>query len=190
MGMVALCADQLEVAETAFRETISLCKKNGDMNSMLIARVYLSLTHRRQHKLLEVRADTDLLEQQLGESSSNPAYRGVVHANRAWLAYQSDDLEQARQFAHFALEIWQALENPYPLHSLALFMIFALAVQAENMDEALACAQAMLTPPQWKLTLEVESALLTALESDPAEKDLSLHLCREAVEKAKSAGYL
>lgn len=189
-GMVALCADQLEIADAAFRETISLCKKNGDMNSMLIAQVYLSLTHRRQHKLLEVRADTDLLEQQLGDTSHNPAYHGVVHANRAWLAYQSDDLEQARQFAHSALEIWQALENPYPLHYLALFMIFALAVQAENMDKALACAQAMLTPPQWKLTLEVESALLAALESDPADKNLSLRLCWDAVKVAKKAGYL
>jgi DNA-binding SARP family transcriptional activator len=189
-AMVALCANQLEVAEAAFREVISLCKQNGDVNSMLIARTYLSLTHRRQRKLQEVSADTDLLEQQLEQASHNPAYRGVVHANKAWLAYQSGELENTRQLAQSALVVWQRLENPYPLHSLALFLLFAIAVQEENTDEAFVCARAMLAPPQWRLTLEVESALHAALEVDPVDKDLSLHLCREAAEKAKQAGYL
>ncbi len=189
-AMVALCANQLEVAEAAFRETISLSKKNGDMNSMLIARTYLSLTHRRQRKLPDVRADTDLLELELEQASQNPAYRGVVHANRAWLEYQDGDFNSARKLAQSALEIWKKLENPYPLHSLALFLLFALAVQGENTDQAFACAQAMLAPPQWKLTFEVESALLAALESGSADKTPPLRLCREAVEVAKKAGYL
>jgi DNA-binding SARP family transcriptional activator len=189
-AMVALCANQLEVAEAAFREVISLCRQNGDMNSILIARTYLSLTHRRQRKLQEVIADTDLLEQKLEQASHNPAYRGVVQANRAWLAYQSDELENAQQLAQSALDVWRNLENPYPLHSLALFLLFAIAVQEENADEAFVCARAMLAPPQWKLTLEVESALLAALEADPTDRESSLRLCREAAEKAKQAGYL
>jgi tetratricopeptide (TPR) repeat protein len=189
-GIVTLCANQLDVAEAAFRETISLCKQNGDMNYMLIARTYLSITHRRQRKLQEVSADTNLLEQHLEQASHNPAYRGVVQANRAWLAYQSDELENARHLARSALDVWQNLENPYPLHSLALFLLFAIAIREEKMDEAFTCARAMLAPPEWKLTLEVESALLSALEADPADKDLSLRLCREAVDLAKAAGYL
>jgi tetratricopeptide (TPR) repeat protein len=189
-GIVALCANQLDVAEAAFRETISLCKQNGDMNSMLIARTYLSITHRRQRKLPEVRTDTDLLEQELEKASHNPAYRGVVHANRAWLAYQDGDFHSAQKLAQSALKVWQKLENPYPLHSLASFLIFALAVQEQNMDEAFTCAHAMLAPPEWKLTLKVESALLATLEANPADKDLSLRLCREVVELAKAAGYL
>ena len=118
---------------------------------------------------------------------NNPAYRGVVHANKDWLAYQSGELENTRQLAQSALVVWQRLENPYPLHSLALFLLFAIAVQEENTDEAFVCARAMLAPPQWRLTLEVESALLAALEVDPVDKDLSLPLCCEAVEKAKTS---
>lgn len=189
-AMVAMCADQLDVAEAAFREAISLCKKNGDMNSMLVARTYLSITHRRQRKLQEVRADTDLLEEQLEQTSPNPSYRGVVNANRAWLAYQEGDFDLARTLAQSALEIWKKLENPYPFHSLAFFLLFALAVLEENTDEALTCAEAMLAPPEWKLTLEVESALLAVLETDLADKELCLRRCREAVEVAKKAGYL
>lgn len=189
-AMVALCAGRLDVAEAAFRETISLCKNNGDINSMLIARTYLSIAHRRQQKLQEVRTDTDVLDQQLGQASNNPAYRGVVDANRAWLAYQSGDFESTRNLAQSALEIWKKLENPYPLHSLAFFLLFALAVQDGNTEEARACATAMLAPPEWKLTLEVESAILAALEVDLADKDLFLTRCRDAVAKAKEAGYL
>lgn len=189
-AMVAMCANQLAVAEAAYREVIILCKTNGDINSMLIARTYLSLTHRRQHKLQEVRMDTDLLEKRLDQASHNPAYRGVVYANRGWLAFQSGDLETAWQLAQSALEVWKKLENPYPLHSLALFLLFAIAIQEENIDEAFACAQAMLAPPEWKLTLEVEATLLAALEVDPSNKELFLARCRDAVAKAKEAGYL
>ncbi|MEO7839631.1 MAG: BTAD domain-containing putative transcriptional regulator [Anaerolineales bacterium] len=189
-GMVAMCADQLDLAEAAYREAISLCKKNGDLNSMLIARVYLSLTHRRQRKPDEVLIDTQLLEEQLRQVSQHPVYLGVVDANRAWLAYFEGGLNQARQFAQSALEIWQALENPYPFHSLALFMIFAIAVQEENMEEAFACAHDMLAPPQWRLTPDVESALLAAMEVDPLNKKLALSRFRKTVEKAKAVGYL
>ncbi len=114
----------------------------------------------------------------------------MVNANRAWLSFQLGDLEHARAQAQSALEIWQGLENPYPLHSLALFLLFAIAVQEENPDEAFACAQAMLTPPEWKLTLDVESALLAALEADPGDRALCLRLCMDVVEVAKKAGYL
>jgi tetratricopeptide (TPR) repeat protein len=189
-GMVAMCAERLDVAEAAYRETISLCKKNGDLNSMLIARTYLSLTHRRQHKVQEVRTDTEMLEQQLHQVSHNPAYRGVVHANRAWLAYQEGDLDQARRFAQSALDIWTSLENPYILYFLALFVLFAIAVQEENTDEALACAQAMLAPPQWRLTSEVESTLHSTLEAGSKNKRQFLDQCKKTIDAAKQAGYL
>ena len=189
-AMVAMCAGQLELAESAYREAISLAKKNGDQNSISIARAYLSITHRRQRKVDEARTDTDALEEHLKTVSDNPAYRGVISANRAWLAYLAGDFKQACQLAQSALDIWVPLKNPYPFYCLALFVIFAIAIQDENMDETLACAQAMLAPPQWKLTLEVESALQAVLEADPANRALILRLGHQAVEVAKQAGYL
>jgi DNA-binding SARP family transcriptional activator/tetratricopeptide (TPR) repeat protein len=190
LGMVALHADQLDIAEAAFREAISLCKMNGDLNSMLIGWVYLSATHRRQHKPREVRTDTVAFQELLLTISDNPVYRGVAHANYAWLAYDEGKFEQAQQSAQAALELWRSLENPYAMHWMALIILLAINVRQEKLGEAIACIKTMLTPPQMKLTLEVETALLSILEVDPSNPSLIFNLCREAVEKAMEAGYL
>lgn len=190
LGMVALHADQLDTAEAAFREAILLCRMNGDLNSMLIGWVYLSITHRRQNKYHEVHADTDSFQKLMQTISDNPVYRGVAHSNHAWLAYIEGKLEQAQQSAQAALELWHSLENPYAMHWMALFILLAIALREENLEEAIACVKAMLTPLQMRFVPEVETTLLSILEVDPSNPNLIFSLCRDAVEKAQSAGYL
>lgn len=189
-GMVAMCAGQVEVAESAYREALSLCKKNGDINSMLIARVYLSQVHRRQHKPQDVRADTDLLEEQLAQVSPNPAYRGVALSNRAWLVYQDGNLVATRALAESALAAWHALENIYPMQWLASLLLLAVAVAEEKTDEASTCVQALLAPKQMRLPPDLESALQATLEAGTKNKKQFLARCKKAVDIAKTAGYL
>lgn len=128
LGMVELFAGQLDAAETTFREAIALCEKNNDMNSMLIARAYLSYTYRRQRKLQDLIIETGFLENLLGQVSANPAYQGLVNANRAWLAWLEGDHKQARQLAQTALDIWQSQKNPYMSYWLSLMPLLAMAV--------------------------------------------------------------
>jgi tetratricopeptide (TPR) repeat protein len=189
-GMVALFADQFEAAEVKLQEAITLCEANGDQNSMLIARVYLSLTHRRQHKQQAVRKDTNMLQEHLNRVSDNPAYRGIVDANKAWLAYQNEKIEQAQALAHSALEIWREHHKEYPLQWSALFVLLAIAEKEEKSDEALSYVRDLLLPAQQKLPPELESALLSALEADPANPSLILSQCGEAIEIARETGYL
>jgi len=190
LGMVALHADHLDTAETALREAISLCKMNGDLNSMLIGWVYLSVTHRRQNKHHEVRADTDTFQELMQTNSDNPAYRGVAHANHAWLAYIEGKLDQAQQSAQAALELWYSLENPYAMHWMAQFILLAINLREEKLEEGITYAKAMLMPPQMRLVPEVETTLLSILEADSSNPNLIFSLCRNAVEKAQRAGYL
>jgi DNA-binding SARP family transcriptional activator/predicted ATPase len=189
-GMVALFADQFEAAEAKLQETISLCQANGDQNSMLIARAYLSLTHRRQYKPQAVREDTEMLQEHLHKVSDNPNYRAIVAANKAWLAYLNDEIEQAQTLAHSALEIWREHQIEYPMQWSALFVLLAIAEREEKADEALSYVQDLLVPAQQKLPPELESALLSALEAEPADKDLILSRCGAALKKAKETGYL
>lgn len=189
-GMVALFAGQIETAEAELQEVISLCDSNGDRNAALIARVYLSLTHRRQCRPQDVRDDTDLLQGQLQMVSDNPAYRGIVAANNSWLSFLDGDLELARMYARSALEIWREHHDHYPMQWSALFVLFAIAVHEEKTDEALSCARALLTPTQQKLPSELESALLSALQADATNPGILLALCKEVVNKARETGYL
>jgi eukaryotic-like serine/threonine-protein kinase len=189
-GMVALFADQFETAEAKLQEAISLCEANGDQNSMLIARVYLSLTHRRQRKPQAVQEDTEMLQEHLHKVSDNPDYRGIAAANKGWLAYLNEQIEQAQTLAHSALEIWREHHIEYAMQWSALFVLLAIAEKEEKADEALSYVQNLLVPAQQKLPPELESALLSVLEADLANPDLILSRCGAALKKARETGYL
>jgi DNA-binding SARP family transcriptional activator len=190
LGMVAFCAEQWELSETAHHEAIQLCEKNNDYNSLVIARVYISLTHRRMQRLNEVRADTRQLEATLQKVSKHPQYEAVVHAHDAWLAYRDGNLEQARKSAGTALDIWKSLHIVYSFQWLALFLRLDIAVREENMDEITSYARGLLIPPQQKLAPDVESALLSALETDSLNKQDRIILFKQALVKAQAAGYV
>jgi tetratricopeptide (TPR) repeat protein len=189
LGIVEMFAGQFDAAEKSFREAISLCEKNNDMNSMLIARAYLLFTHRYQLKSNEVSADADVLEKLLEQVSDNPAYRGLVYANRAWLAWLNGDYDQTKQLAVTAINLWNSQRNPYIAFWLALFPLLATIIAEKKIDETKPIIQAMLAPLQMRLAPEIESALQAVLEVDPSDEERILHLGRHAVDIAKQAGY-
>lgn len=190
LGMVALCANQLDESEMAHRKAIQLCEKNSDYNSFLIARVYISFVHRRMQRTEDLRKDLQLLEETLRRTDKHPDYEAVVQAHKAWLAYCDGKTEQARQYAMAALEIWKPLSSPYPMQWSALSVLFALALDGEQLEETIRYAQAMLEPPQQRLLPEVESALHSALEVDSPIQNQNLNKFKEALAKVKLAGYL
>jgi hypothetical protein len=131
-----------------------------------------------------------MLQEHLNRVSDNPDYHGIVDANKAWLAYQNEKIEQAQALAHSALEIWREHHKEYPLQWSALFVLLAIAEKEEKSDEALSYVRDLLLPAQQKLPPELESALLSALEADPANPSLILSQCGEAIEIARETGYL
>ena len=181
---------RFEESASAFDEAIELSEKNGDINSLLIAQVYISIAHRRLKDRQAVHADTQALMGLLQKLSRNPEYNGVVEANLAWLAYCEGNLNDALHRAQTANEIWQSLTSPYPMQWVGLIVLLALAVEAKKMDEVLIYARSLLHPIQQSLEPDVESALLSTLEADPVDRELVLRLCHTAVEVAKQDGYL
>ena len=126
----------------------------------------------------------------LQRGSKNPQYEAVAEANYAWLAYCVGNKKDAQQHAQTAVEIWGSLASTYPAQWTALIILFALAEEDENIEDAFTFGRSMLTPSHQRLRVDVESALLSTLEVDLANRALFLRLCRDAVEKAKVAGYL
>jgi hypothetical protein len=190
LGMVAYCADQFDIAESSFREAIELSEKNRDFSSLIIAQVYLSITHRRMQREKAVLADTKRILDLLKQGSTNPQYEAVIKANLAWLAYREGSMKKARQQAQSALDIWKKLSSPYAIQWIALFPMLAIRVEEQKLDDALSLAQALLKPPQQRLNSEVESALIFAQQADPADKELCFSRFEYVFSKARETGYL
>lgn len=190
LGMVALVAERFDLSASTFLEAIELSERNGDTNTLLLARVYLTIVFRRLKNRDAVAAELQPLMALLQKGSKSPQYEAVAEANYAWLAYCVGNNKDAHQHAHTAVEIWRSLASTYPAQWTALIVLFALAVEDENIEDAFAFARTLLTPSHQRLRVDVESALLSTLEVDLANRALFLRLCRDAVEKAKEAGYL
>lgn len=189
-SMVAFFAEHFVVSEIAFEEAIGLSERNGDINSLLIARVYISFVHRRMKNIAGVRVDTQALMTLLQKVSRNPQYEAVVEAHHAWLAYHEGKKDVARLHARTAIETWDSLTSNYPGQWVALSILLALAVEEGNATDASAYAQALLHPSLQRLRVEVESSLFAALHSDSVDTESTLSLFRAAMEKLKEAGYL
>ena len=189
-SLVAFFAEHFTVSEAAFEEAIALSERNGDINSLLIARVYISFVHRRMKNMAGVRADTQALTALLQTVSKNPQYEAVVEAQYAWLAYHEGKMDAARLHARTAIETWNSLTSNYPGQWVALSILLALSVEEGDAEEAAAYARALLHPSLQRLSVEVESSLFNALQTDPADTEPALASFREAVEKVREAGYL
>lgn len=189
-SMVAFFAERFEESVAAFREAIDLSEKNGDGSSLLIARVYISLAHRRLKNIEAVRADTQVLMTLLQKLSKNPEYEGVSEGNLAWLAYRAGNRRAARQHAQSAHEIWKSLTTKYPVQWGALIILFALAVEENNVEASSQYAGDLLAPALQRLNPLMESALLAALEVDLVDRELALRRFKNALEAAKETGYL
>jgi len=189
-SMAALFAERFDECIASFRKVIVMSEKYGDIGSLLISRVYISLAHRRVKDIEAVRTDNQALLDLLKQVGKNPEYQGISEANRAWLAYREGSMENANKHAQAAYKIWQSQPIVYPVQWAGLIILFALAFDAQRVESALGYAQAMLAPSQQRLRLDVEAALRSTLEADPTNRDLVVRLSRVAVGKAKEAGYL
>jgi len=189
-SMAALFAERFDECVAAFVDVIAMSENNGDIGSLLIARVYISLAHRRMKDIEAVRVDTQALLDMLQKVGKNPEYKGIAEANLAWLAYHEYRKKDALQHAQTACELWRAQPTVYSVQWGGVIILFALAVENGQVESALEHTRAVLAPSQQRLRLDVEAALLAVLETDPTDKELSLRLCREAVDVAKKAGYL
>ncbi len=189
LGFVLFFARRFDEADRYLREATEKASQTGDHTILLISLCYLSLTHRCQDRVDDVRSDTESLAAALAKSSI-PDYEGIVLANRAWLAYKAGHKSEAVKDAREARELWASRRNSYPVQWPALSVSLACAVADENGTEALSHAQTLLENTLMALEAAVTTALQTVVASDSHGPGQLLPLCRLAVAAMHKAGYL
>jgi tetratricopeptide (TPR) repeat protein len=188
LGFVLFFARRFDDADRHLRQAVEKASQTGDHTILLISLCYLSLTHRCQGRVDEVRSDTENLAAALAKSSI-PDYEGIVLANRAWLAYKTGHKSEAVKAAREAREVWASRPNSYPAQWPALSVSLACAVEDQDEIDALLHAQTLLQNALTALEAGVTTALQTVVASNRGPGQL-LPLCRRAVDAMHKAGYL
>jgi len=151
--------------------------------------VYLNVISRRLHEAEELRKEIPpLLE--LARALNESMYLGMCLANQGWLAWQDGNGAQAEQLCQEALKEWAKLSGSV-FHALADWVLFAIALDQEDISKLEAAARALMDPnPAFQPVEEPMSGLLSqALAAcEAGERTLALGLFRQAQESARAVG--
>lgn len=156
LGFVRLWHGDLDQAEEDLCTCLAEARQIGKENLAVLCQAYLSTLHRIKGDP-EQSKDFSLLCLEKAESLGMQTYAGLAQANLAWLDWKAGDSLSAWERAHTALDAWRG--SVFPFQWTAHFLIIAMAVDQENVSEAIVSCKALLEPVQQKLPDSVNNLL-------------------------------
>jgi predicted ATPase len=143
-------AEAIEHCEAALR----LAERVGDLVVQARCLTYLATAHRRAHHLDETRHFA-VRTQELAAEIGMVEYVAMAKANLAWLAWREGKHDDALTSGREALELWHGMEDPYGVDWMALWPLIAIALDQNNMAQAIEHARALFGPNQHPLPQEL-----------------------------------
>lgn len=149
-GLTLMWRRDLEPAQRHLSDALVHAEHLGSVMLRSRALTYLMVTARFRS---DPEAASGLVEvvRETAREAGLPEYEAMAAATTAWLAWRSGDHDRVRAEANFALGVWRALENKYPIDWLAAMPLFAVAVAEGDSAEASSHAGTVLSPEQQPL---------------------------------------
>lgn len=161
-GFNLLWYGEYDRAEAELRAALAASELTGDVTLQPRILAYLLAVARRQGRDDEVAA---LAQRCL--AVARPAqmfnYIGAAEAGLAWVAWRAGSTAEAGRLARAALASWQRFEQAYPLQWQALWPLLSLALERDEVAEAIEHAGALLRPEQQVLPDAVAGPLAAGL---------------------------
>ena len=187
-GFQLLWSANLAEAEEYLQQSLTAAEAIGDFWLQDQCLVYLNILYRLQGNTAQVAAQLPHLVE-VSQRVGYNTYIGVAQANTAWLHYRAGEWPRAQTQAAAALASWD--KSPYPFYWLAQWLLLALALQQNQLPDAIHAARAMLDAKQQKLPDEIDDLLVTAVSAYEADDEVTVRDRLEtAVALATQHGYL
>jgi tetratricopeptide (TPR) repeat protein len=186
LGFHFLWSDTPPAAKRPLQQALAAAEELGDVWLQVQVRTYLSIFFRLKGQIENVSMQQSHLLQ-IAETVGDRNYIGVALSNAAWLNYRSGEWSKADAQAKVALSHW----DRYPFQWLANWVILAVALHKERIDDAVTTADSLLHPKQQQLPDRVEQALATAVAAwQTNEVAVARHALNKTVAIASQHGYL
>jgi len=161
-GFNLLWHDELDEAEAELRQALAAAELTGDVTLQARCLAYLLIVARRRGLGGEMVA---LAQRCL--AVAGPArmlsYIGAAEAGLAWVAWRAGATTEAGRLARSALASWAQSEQGYPLLWQALWPLLGLALERDEVGEAIDHARVMLRPDQQVLPDAIAGPLAAGL---------------------------
>jgi hypothetical protein len=124
-----------------------LARRTGDAGLLTRCLTYLTMSARSLGQIdeTEARAARCL---GVARSAGLREYIAASLANQAWVRLRQGALDEASALAREALDLWASLTLVFPFQSLALSPLLEISLARGDMEQAVDCAKALLSPKQ------------------------------------------
>ena len=168
----------------------SLAERVGDLVMQGRCCNYLVVAHRCAHQVEETKSVGGRVLQ-LMTSLGVVEYIAMTKANLAWVAWREGRLTDAEAGAQEALSLWHGMEDPYGFDWMALWPLIAMAVERDDVGEAIERARALFGPNQHPLPEEMAKMVRQAIDAADENDVESTRSCLgSALEIARKLGQL
>jgi tetratricopeptide (TPR) repeat protein len=189
LGFHLLWYGNLDESGTMLRQALKTAEASGNFWLQDQSLAYLTILYRLQGETTQVLTYLPKLVE-ISEQVGYHNYIGVSQANHAWLHYRAGEWLQAQTEAEAALTSW-TLGTKYPLQWLANWLLLAVALRQNRLEDAVDAARAMLHPKQQLLSDEIDEVLDAAVTAwDAGDEAAAGDFLKTAVNLATQHGYL
>jgi tetratricopeptide (TPR) repeat protein len=187
LGYCLLLSNRLTDAEEQLQTALRLAEQVGDAELHARCRLhFLPMVFRRRGQVESVR---DAIDEALARGERR--YPDVIAAQRAWLAWRDGDRKAVEHHGQAALETWRKPWRVYPFQWMGLWPLLGVALEGEQIAQALDYARLLLAPTQQHLPESLHPTLAAALEAGKREQlQDSQRLLEQALAVARDLGYL
>lgn len=190
LGFALLWRGELDEAQAQLQAALALAERIGDVTTQSRCLTYLTVLERKRGNVEAVRA---LIARSVAVATAGQMaeYLGAAHGNAAWVAWRVGDSDEAQRSGHAAITRWQALTITYGFEWMARWPLLAVALQRQELPEALEHARRMLAATQQRPPIALEGLLEQAVQQARAEDTATAHtLLTQALDPARQHGYL
>lgn len=184
-GFALLFRGDLDEAERFMNRALEAARRSGNRTIEIRIVTYLSTVYRRQGAVQRAIA-TSRTSHALASEAGMAEYVGMARANMGWVAYAQGKREELREHAAAALDAFSSSEIAYPFHWTARLPLLALAVEHDDLSEAVRQARALTDPAQQRLPEPLWNSLLALARGGPDGSDAA----RDAVGSAVALGFV
>lgn len=193
LGVSLLWSDHLDEAEKLLQLARELTEQSGDLTLLARAVTYLSVVYRKHDDLAHVQEYAAHTLRVAGEAKM-PQYTGIAHAQYAWLALREGNMNETEQQAQAAIDDWGGLAEArtvIPFRWLALFPLMGVALEKENIEQAVQWSRHLLLPLQMRLPDVLAATLERAVIAwDAGNANETNNVLREAFKLAQMMRYV
>ncbi len=190
LGFYYLWHNDLAEAETELQKALSMAERTGDVTGQSHSLTYLSLVMRKRGRLEAIQ---QIIPQSLARATEAqmPEHIGTARANLAWVAWREKRYSEAQAHGRAALEQWQQISQVFPFHWTALWPLLGVALEQDQLADAVDYARQLLVPAQQRLPDELTALLEAAIRAWEATRyEVAETYLLEATTMAQETGYL